>query len=98
MKSARPSYFVLIALIGGLAILRSTLSKTPVLPLFAHSLHATPSEIGWIVMAATIPGSLISYPAGALSDYLGARRLLLASLVVFATAHYLYLQVKPAPQ
>jgi MFS family permease len=98
MKSARPSFFVLIALIGGLAILSSTLSKTPVLPLFAHSLHATPAEIGWIVMASTIPGILISYPAGALSDYLGSRRLLLASLVVFATAPFLYLLVSTAPQ
>jgi MFS family permease len=98
MKSARPSFFVLIALIGGLAILSSTLSKTPVLPLFAHSLHATPAEIGWIVMASTIPGILISYPAGALSDYLGSRRLLLASLVVFATAPFLYLLVSTAGQ
>ncbi|MBI3431787.1 MAG: MFS transporter [Hydrogenophilales bacterium] len=98
MKSARPSFFVLISLIGGLAILSSTLSKTPVLPLFAHALHATPAEIGWIVMASTIPGILISYPAGALSDYLGSRRLLLASLVVFATAPFLYLLVKTAPQ
>ncbi|MFH1818378.1 MAG: MFS transporter [Pseudomonadota bacterium] len=98
MKSARPSFFILIAFIGGLAILSSTLSKTPVLPLFAHTLHATPAEIGWIVMASTIPGILISYPAGALSDYLGSRRLLLASLVVFATAPFLYLLVKTAPQ
>lgn len=98
MKPAQPSFFILIALIGGLAIFSSTLSKTPVLPLFAHSLHATPAEIGWIVMASTIPGVLISYPAGALSDYLGSRRLLLASLVVFATAPFLYLLVKTAPQ
>jgi MFS family permease len=98
MKPARRPFFILISLIGGLAIFSSTLSKTPVLPLFAHSLHATPAEIGWIVMASTIPGIFISYPAGALSDYLGSRRLLLASLVVFATAPFLYLLVKTAPQ
>src|SRR3569833_302682 len=98
MKPARPSFFVLISLIGGLAILSSTLSKTPVLPLFAHALHATPAEIGWIVMASTIPGILISYPAGALSDHLGSRRLLLASLVVFATAPFMYLLVGTAAQ
>lgn len=98
MKLARPSFFVMIASIGGLAILSSTLAKTPVLPLFAHALHATPAEIGWIVMASTIPGILISYPAGALSDYLGSRRLLLASLVVFATAPFLYLLVGTAVQ
>jgi MFS family permease len=98
MKPSKPSFFVLIALIGGLAILSSTLSKTPVLPLFAHALHASPAEIGWIVMASTIPGILISYPAGALSDHLGKRRVLLASLVVFASAPFLYLLISNAWQ
>ncbi|NDP47518.1 MAG: MFS transporter [Sulfuriferula multivorans] len=94
MKYDQRTFFVLIALIGGLAIFSSTLSKTPVLPLFAHALNASPAEIGWIVMASTIPGVLISYPAGALSDQLGQRRLLLASLVVFATAPFLYLLIE----
>jgi MFS family permease len=98
MKPPQPSFFILIALVGGLAIFSSTLSKTPVLPLFAHSLNASPAEIGWIVMASTIPGILVSYPAGALSDYLGKRRLLQASLVVFATAPFLYLLISTAWQ
>lgn len=98
LKPSHPSFFILIALIGGLAIFSSTLSKTPVLPLFALALHATPSEIGWIVMASTLPGILISFPAGALSDFLGRRRLLLAALVVFATAPFLYLIVSNAWQ
>ncbi|MBI5751813.1 MAG: MFS transporter [Hydrogenophilales bacterium] len=98
MKPSPPAFFILIALIGGLAIFSSTLSKTPVLPLFAHALHASPSEIGWIVMASTIPGILISFPAGALSDYLGRRRMLLAALLVFATAPFLYLWVSSAWQ
>jgi MFS family permease len=98
MKPAQPSFFVLIALIGGLAIFSSTLSKTPVLPLFAASLNATPAEIGWIIMASTIPGILISYPAGALSDHLGKRRVLLASLIVFASAPFLYLLIETAWQ
>jgi MFS family permease len=74
------------------------MSKTPVLPLFAEALKATPAEIGWIVMASTIPGVLVSYPAGVLSDLLGKRRLLVASLVVFATAPFLYLLVANAWQ
>lgn len=98
MKPTNPSFFFLIAFIGGLAILSSTLSKTPVLPLFAHALNASPAEIGWIVMASTIPGVLISYPAGALSDHLGKRRVLLASLVVFASAPFLYLFISTAWQ
>ncbi|MDP1683205.1 MAG: MFS transporter [Burkholderiales bacterium] len=98
LKPSHPSFFMLIALIGGLAIFSSTLSKTPVLPLFALALHATPSEIGWIVMASTLPGILISFPAGTLSDFLGRRRLLLAALLVFATAPFLYLIVSNAWQ
>lgn len=86
-------FFLLISLVGGFAILSSTMSKTPVLPLFAEALKATPAEIGWIVMASTIPGVLARYPAGVLSDMLGKRRLLIASLVVFATAPFLYLLV-----
>src|SRR5512138_47460 len=91
MKPAWPSFFVLVSLVGGLAIFSSTLSKTPVLPLFAQSLGATPAAIGWIVMASTLPGVLISYPAGSLSDHLGRRRVLFASLTVFASAPFLYL-------
>lgn len=98
MKSLTPSFFFLIAAIGALAIFSSTLSKTPVLPLFAASLGASPTEIGWIVIASTIPGVLISFPAGALADHLGTRRVLLASLVVFATAPFLYLGVENAWQ
>ncbi len=93
MKPSQHSFFILIALTGGLAILSSTLSKTPVLPLFAQALNASPTEIGWIVIASTLPGILISFPAGALSDYLGQRRVLLASLAVFASAPFLYLLV-----
>jgi len=98
LKPRQPSFFVLIALIGGLAIFSSTLSKTPVLPLFALSLDASPAEIGWIVVASTIPGILVSYPAGALSDHLGKRRVLLASLFVFASAPFLYLVIETAWQ
>ncbi len=98
MKPNQSAFFVLLSLIGGLAIFSSTLAKTPVLPLFAHALHASPAEIGWIVMASTLPGILISFPAGALSDFLGRRRLLLLALVVFATAPFLYLWVVNAWQ
>jgi MFS family permease len=91
--AAERRFFVLIAAIGGLAILSSTMSKTPVLPLFAADLGASAQEIGWIVIASTLPGILISFPAGAISDYLGKRRVIIASLLVFATAPFLYLVV-----
>lgn len=91
--STQRQFFILIATMGGLAILSSTMSKTPVLPLFATALGATPQEIGWIVIASTLPGILISFPAGAISDFIGKRRVILASLIVFATAPFLYLLV-----
>ncbi len=91
--AAERHFFLLIAVVGGLAILSSTMSKTPVLPLFAADLGATPVEIGWIVIASTIPGILISFPAGAIADAFGKRRVIIASLVVFASAPFLYLLV-----
>ena len=97
-EPAQRHFFLLIALVGGLAILSSTMSKTPVLPLFAADLGATPVEIGWIVIASTIPGILISFPAGAIADFFGKRRVIIASLVVFATAPFLYLLVSGAWQ
>lgn len=90
--------FALIAGIGALAIFSSTLSKTPVLPLFAAQLGASPGEIGWIVIASTLPGILISFPAGAIADACGNRRVLIAALIVFATAPLLYLLVDNAWQ
>jgi DHA1 family multidrug resistance protein-like MFS transporter len=91
-------FLLLIALVGGIAILSSTMSKTPVLPLFAATLGATPIEIGWIVIASTLPGILISFPAGAIADALGKRKVMIGSLVVFATAPFLYLLVETAWQ
>ena len=97
-RSMQRPFFFLIALVGGFAILSSTLSKTPVLPLFAHALGASAQEIGWIVIASTIPGILVSFPAGALSDFMGKRRVLMASLAVFASAPFLYLVVESSGQ
>ncbi len=91
-------FFLSIAIVGGLALLSSTMSKTPVLPLFAADIGATPYEIGWIVIASTVPGILVSFPAGAIADALGKRRVIVASLVVFATAPFLYLFVSAAWQ
>ena len=85
--------FLLLAATGAFAILSSTLSKTPALPLFAVHLGATSPEIGSVVMVSTVTGILISLPAGMLSDFVGKRRLLMAALVVFATAPFLYLPV-----
>jgi MFS transporter, DHA1 family, multidrug resistance protein len=70
------------------------MSKTPVLPLFAHDyLHVTEQMLGFIAAASTAVGIVVSLPAGALSDILGRRAVLLAAMFVFATAPVLYLFV-----
>jgi len=84
---------MLLAATGAFAVLSSTLSKTPVLPLYAQHLGATPSEIGWVIMASTVPGVLISLPAGMLSDFARRRRMLIGALFVFASAPFLYLPI-----
>lgn len=81
------------SLCGLAAIFSSTLSKTPVLPLYASHLGATDTQVGWIAAASTVPGIFMSYFAGAMSDRYGWRRLLFTSLSIFATAPFLYLLV-----
>ncbi len=94
----RPSFLTLIALTGAFALLSSTMAKTPALPLFARALGAPPSLIGWAVMVSTIPGILISLPAGLLRDRIGTKPLLLGALFVFASAPFLYLLVRTIGQ
>ena len=67
--------------------------RTPLLPLFARELGAGPSLVGLVMGASTITGILLKLPAGALSDLLGRRRLLLAGAFVFATVPFTYLGV-----
>lgn len=80
-------------IIGAFAILSSTMSKNPVLNPFADSLGTPDALMGFVAAASTLPGVLISFPVGSLSDRWGRRRVVLASCVVFATAPFLYLAV-----
>ena len=84
---------IIISCCGVLAIFSSTISKTPILPIFAAQLGATGAQIGWIASMSTIPGVLISYIAGDLADRYGYKKVLIVSLLVFASAPFLYLLV-----
>jgi DHA1 family multidrug resistance protein-like MFS transporter len=78
---------------GGLAIFSSTMSKNPALPLFIKSFGVPPGTLGLIAAASTVTGILVSLPAGILSDLWGRRRVIMLSMVVFASAPFLYLLV-----
>ena len=70
---------------GGLAIFSSTMSKSPVLPLFMRALDVPMGTVGFIAAASTVVGIVVSLPAGILSDIIGRRRLILIAAVVFFT-------------
>lgn len=76
-----------------MAIFSSTMSKSPVLPLFAKALGATSSTVGLIAAASTVVGIVASAPAGVLSDVLGRRRVILFAVFIFASAPFFYLPI-----
>ncbi len=85
---------MIISFIGFFAIYSSTMSKSPILPLFADSLITSEFElqfIGYVIAASTIPGILVSMFAGRLSDVYGRKKLLLISTIIFASAPLFYL-------
>jgi DHA1 family multidrug resistance protein-like MFS transporter len=89
----RISPFILLCIIGGLAIFSSTMAKSPVLPLFIRSLDVPIGTVGFIAAASTVVGIFVSLPAGILSDIIGRRRVILIAAIVFASAPFLYLLV-----
>lgn len=89
----RDRFFYGLSFAGALAILSSTMAKNPVLVPFARSLGADTALLGLIAAASTLPGILVSLPAGSLSDILGRKKVMHAAGAVFATAPLLYLVV-----
>ncbi len=89
----RNGFFVVLCVMGLFAILSSTMSKRPVLPLFADSLGVPEYLMGFVAAASTVPGILVSLPAGSISDVFGRKRMLILSAFVFASAPFLYILV-----
>src|SRR4030042_622480 len=87
------SPFVLLCIMGGLAIFSSTMAKNPALPLFIRSMGVPVSTVGFFAAASTVVGIIVSLPAGILSDIIGRRRVILMAAIVFATAPFLYLLI-----
>lgn len=88
------SPFLLLCTTGLFAIFSSTISKSPVLPLFASHLGADPAGVGFVAAVSAFTGIVASIPAGILSDRWGRKRMLILSAIVFSTAPFLYLLVK----
>jgi len=69
------------------------LARSPIVPLYAQSLGATPEQVGLAVAASTLTGIFIKLPAATLSDVLGRRVLLIIGACVFAFTPFLYVAV-----
>ena len=80
-------------LLGFFAIFSTTISKSPVLPLFTQSLGAGDSLIGLIAACSPLAGILFSFPVGVLSDHLGRKKLLVCAGFVFLAAPLTYLLI-----
>jgi DHA1 family multidrug resistance protein-like MFS transporter len=78
---------------GFVAYCSYSICRAPLLPLFARELGADPPLIGFVMGASTITGILLKLPAGAWSDILGRRPLLISGALVFATLPFTYLGV-----
>ena len=78
---------------GALAYCSYAMCRSPLLPLFARELGADAPLIGVIVGASTLTGVVLKLPAGAWSDLLGRRALLIAGALVFAVMPFTYLAV-----
>jgi MFS family permease len=84
-------FYAVLCVMGLFALFSSTMSKSPVLPLYAASLGTPEYLLGFIAAASTIPGVLVSLPAGSFSDRVGRVRVLVLSGAIFASAPLLYL-------
>lgn len=82
--------FLGLVLAGFLSRFGYQMARSPVLPRFAQDLGAAPELIGLIVAASTITGVVIKLPAGALSDLLGRKRMMLLGCLFFAGPPFLY--------
>src|SRR5487761_59547 len=89
---------ILVVLAGAIGRLGYQMARSPVLPLFGHSLGATGAYLGLIVAASTITGIAIKLPAGALSDLWGRRALLRLGGIFFAVPPLLYVFVHSSQQ
>ena len=78
---------------ASLAYCSYAMCRSPLLPLFARELAASAPIVGLVVGASTLTGIVVKLPAGAWSDILGRRVLLLAGAAVFAVVPFSYLAV-----
>lgn len=92
-KEGASKLIYLLSLIGFFAIFSTTISKSPVLPLYVKALGGSDIVIGLISAFSPLAGILFSFPIGMMSDKIGRKKLLIVSGFVFLLAPLMYLLV-----
>jgi len=82
--------FIAIIFASLMTRLSYQMARSPVLPIFAAELGAAPEFIGVIVAASTVTGIFFKLPAGALSDVLGRKPMMVLGALFFAVPPFLY--------
>ncbi len=90
--SSRGVYY--ICLLGFFGIFSTTISKSPVLPLFAKSLGASTALLGLLSSLSPLAGMILGFPIGYLANNWGKKNLLTIAAFIFVTAPLLYLAVQ----
>ena len=79
-----PMLILAVLSLGGLAYAMLSSSVIPALPTIQHALHATETEIAWLLTAYLLSASVGTAIIGRLGDMYGKERLLLCTLVILA--------------
>lgn len=92
-KEVNSKLIYYLSLIGFFAIFSTTISKSPVLPLYVSALGGSNFILGLISAFSPLAGILFSFPIGLLSDKIGRKRLLVFSGIIFVISPLLYLLI-----
>ncbi len=98
LNGAPAGMLPVLCAMGFLGRLSYEMARSPLTALYARHLGAPTQVIGLLVAAVTITGIFVKLPAGSLADLFGFRRLMMAGLLVKASAPFLYLAVWTWPQ
>jgi MFS family permease len=82
--------FIAVVFASLISRLGYQMARSPVLPAFAADLGAGPELLGVIVAASTLTGVFFKLPAGALSDVLGRKRMMMMGALFFAIPPFFY--------
>ena len=93
-KSSSNRMIYWLSWLGFFAIFSTTISKNPVLPLFAKAMGSSDALLGFISAISPLAGIIFSFPIGFLIDRLGRKKLLFISAFLFLISPLFYIFIE----